>query len=95
MAEEEGVRQFKVEVIVGGERATCDGIEWKGKLWLVPHWLDGKATGGTTPARIIRFDSLPHDTFRGRYVVNYPIPKDFLTSRPRHNPALNMKICRL
>ena len=65
MAEEEGVRQFKVEVIVGGERTTCDGIERKGKLWLVPHWLDGKATRETTPARIIRFDSLPHDTFRG------------------------------
>src|SRR4029453_8233725 len=43
----------------------CDGIEWQGKLWLVPHWLDSTATGETTPTRIIRFDHLPHSDVWG------------------------------
>jgi hypothetical protein len=70
------IREFKVEVVTDdGTRHICDGIEWKEKLWLVPYWLDDTGTGQTTPARIIRFDSLPYDRFRNGYVVNLPIPK--------------------
>jgi hypothetical protein len=75
------MRQFQV-LVIGVEDGTinkCDGIEHEGKLWLVPRWLDAPAQGVTRPARLIRFDSVPHQhTPNARdgieYVINYPIP---------------------
>jgi hypothetical protein len=79
---------FKVLVIdvENGTIAKCDGIEHEGKLWLVPHWLEVPAQGVTKPARIIRFDSIPHQrTPNSRqgveYVINYPIPKELFGSQ--------------
>ena len=30
---------FLVMVVIDGETLQCDGIEWMGKLWLVPQWV--------------------------------------------------------
>lgn len=34
------------------------GIDYEGKIWLVPVWLIDQATGFATPERMIRVDSL-------------------------------------
>lgn len=46
---------FKVMVTFSdcGEMSICDGIEHKGKIWLVPHWLDCPATQERKPVRIV------------------------------------------
>lgn len=67
--------------IENGAISKCDGIEHEGKLWLVPHWLDVPAQGVTKPARLIRFDLLPHQhtpnsQYGVEYVINYPIPNE-------------------
>jgi hypothetical protein len=79
---------FKVMVIASddGSIHKCDGIEHESKLWLVPRWLDAPALGETKPARLIRFDSLPHQHTPGskygaEYVINYPIPKELFEVR--------------
>jgi hypothetical protein len=90
-----GIRQFKVHVIVGGEHCTCDGIEWKEKLWLVPHWLEDKASGVSTPARIIRFESLPHQPFRDGYVVTDPVPKELFDLAPLKQPVAGFEYVEL
>ena len=84
MAAGDDIRLFKVWLSIGGKDVqSCDGIAWKGKLWLVPVWLDEKATGAPTPARIIRFDSLRHDTFRDGYAITDPLPKELFDLSPR------------
>jgi len=74
------MKVLKVKVSVGGALCNADGIEYEGKLWLVPHWLDMPAQGVTMPSRIIRFDILPHADVRGTnlgdYILNGPMPKE-------------------
>jgi len=76
------MRQF-LALVIGLEDGTvsqCDGCEHEGKLWLVPRWLDAPAQGVTKPARLVRFDSVPHQHTPNapngfEYVINYPMPK--------------------
>lgn len=67
----------------GGAILTVDVIQHAGKFWMVPYWLDRPNEGGTTPNRIIRLDSLPHERMAsgspvGDFVVKHPIPKALL-----------------
>ena len=56
-----------------------EAIEYDGKLWLVPRWLEVPARGVSMPARIIRFDNQPHQRLPdGDYLLNGPIPKVLL-----------------
>lgn len=70
---------------VGNESGLfkIDVIEFEGGLWLVTEWLDNKAQGWTTPARIIRMDTIPHQRAQQGsdvdYVVNISIPKALLS----------------
>jgi len=59
---------------------TVDTIEYEGKLWLVPQWLDKPKEGLSRPARIIRMDSLPHVTGFGvhQFVLTNYMPKGVL-----------------
>ena len=43
-----------------GHVGLCDGIEYEGKLWLVPVWRSHPTEPYATPERIIRFDNFPH-----------------------------------
>jgi hypothetical protein len=75
-----------------GQVLTCDAVEWRGKLWLVPCWIDHIATGKTTPLRVIRFDNLPHTKAEGLdhmdFVVHDPIPKElFAFETPKESIA--------
>ncbi len=62
-----------------GSLYITDTIAWKGKLWLVPKWLDPLGTEKSKPDRIICMDALPHQKtppgFQADFVLNNPIPK--------------------
>lgn len=61
-----------------GNLYTCDTIQYEGKMWLVPQWIDTLGTGKSMPVRIIQLDVLPHQksSFAGHdFVLTYPIPK--------------------
>lgn len=40
----------------GGEISRCSAINYKGKAWLVPLWLENQVTGLSKPTRIVRVD---------------------------------------
>ncbi|HEY5379911.1 MAG TPA: hypothetical protein VIJ78_10300, partial [Pseudolabrys sp.] len=81
---------FKATVIVGGAIHKSDAIEYEGKLWLVPHWLDMPAQGVTMPARIIRFDNRQYSDVRGTnlgdFVVNDSMPKELFDHQTPRQP---------
>src|SRR5580704_17400667 len=67
----------------GGAVQECDAIKYDGKLWLVPQWLDEPGRGTTMPRRIIRIDSLPHESmtnpaFGLDFILSEPLPKAVL-----------------
>ena len=57
----------------------AETIEHKGKLWLVPEWLEASNEGWRTPARIVLLDVLEYQRFEtgepADFVLNHPIPK--------------------
>ena len=56
----------------------------------MPLWLDDTTQGVTTPARIIRFDSLRHQDIRGSgiadYVLNVSVPEELFDQKPVKQP---------
>src|SRR4051812_10620758 len=90
---------FKVKVVFGGIISNVDGIEWQGKLWLVPHWLDNKAAGQTTPARIIRFDNLDYEDVRGTnlgdFVITNSMPKELFSVETPKQPIAGYEYIEL
>ena len=81
---------YKVRAVSGSSLYTIDAIEWKGKLWLVPFWLDNPGKKETTPGRVIRFDNLRHSDVRGTsigdFLLNDPLPKELLTRETPKQP---------
>lgn len=43
-----------------GFAITCDGVEYKENLWLVPRWIDHPTELTSSPERILRFDCFQH-----------------------------------
>ena len=60
---------FKIMTLFSdsGEMSKCDGIEYQGKIWLVPHWLNYPATQERKPVRIVHLGAqgLKPSTFAG------------------------------
>lgn len=81
---------YKATVIFGGGLHKTDAIEFEGKLWLVPHWLDMPAQGVTMPGRIVRFDNLQYSDVRGTnlgdFVVNMSMPKELFAPESPKQP---------
>jgi hypothetical protein len=47
-------------MVVGDEQAgVFDTIEYEGKLWLVPYWIDEPDSDTLSPLRLICLDGLP------------------------------------
>lgn len=64
--------------IPDGKIYKCDTIEFEGKMWLVPEWVDNPREGWRKPVRIICLDILPHQKSPGGpadFVLNHGIPK--------------------
>ncbi len=71
-------------IFSGSKLIQCDAIEFERKLWLVPEWCDNEVEKKTWPARLIRFDNLPHQRSEGGqadYMVNTPIPEEVLSGK--------------
>ncbi len=70
---------------VGAGIFLIDTIEYDGKMWLVPDWLEAPSEGWKTPARIILLDSLYHQPFpsgsRYDFLLKLPMPKDVFEGR--------------
>mgnify|MGYP001579347307 FL=1 len=66
-----------------------DTIEYQGKMWLVPEWLDNALEGWRKPARIICLDALPHQKSSGGpadFVLNAGIPKSVCDGQIQTQP---------
>jgi hypothetical protein len=71
----------------------CDTIEFEGKYWLVPEWLENATTGKMQPLRIICLDLLPHQkTSLVDFVLNDPIPKCVFDGEIPVETTLNFQI---
>ena len=79
-----------------GKILKCDTIEFEGKFWLVPEWLEKAAIGEMQPLRIICLDLLPHQKIqRGTpadFVLNDPIPKCVFDGEIPPQTTLNFRI---
>ena len=75
---------FKTVVSFIGEinRYKVDTIEYEGKMWLVPVWLDSETEDISMPARIICLDNLPYQKIQEgtdyHFVLNCPIPRSIV-----------------
>lgn len=59
----------------------ADTIEYEGKLWLVPTWLESPSLSYKLPERIVCIETLAHMKAGMPgvdYVLNNPIPRDVL-----------------
>lgn len=45
-----------------GAVGRCFGVRHAGKLWLVPIWQKLPSEPSARPVRIVRFDTLPHQS---------------------------------
>jgi hypothetical protein len=97
--QEWAVKIYKAKVIFGGALHNADAIEYQGKLWLVPHWLDMPAQGVTMPARIVRFDNLRYDDVRstnlGDFVVTMSMPKELFETQSPKQPITGYEYLEL
>lgn len=53
---------------------TVDVIEHDGEFWFVPEWIDNPAKGTSSPARIVRLNSVPHRKHLGAKTGDFSIP---------------------
>lgn len=60
-------------------------IEWRGGLWLVLNWLQGRTTGERIPERLLRIDSLRVQKRQdGSFLLPNAIPISLFSGR--HQP---------
>ncbi len=83
------VKLLKVLVALEGEPHifTCAAIEYEGKIWLVPRWIEAPDEGYTMPERIILLDQFAHQKLGqpgdpADFAVNAPIPKILFEGEP-------------
>lgn len=77
------MKVFKTILATSGEmpRKTyrVDTIEYQGKMWIVPEWLETPRQGWKRPARLILLDVIPHQRTLGSpfgdFVLTSPIPR--------------------
>ena len=56
----------------------ADVIDYEGKFWLVPQWIDMPAQKSTTPLRIVSLETMKYHHLPGRkpeFVVQNPVPR--------------------
>jgi len=91
---------YKAMVAIEGEAAIykMDAIEYQGKFWLVPTWLDSPDGKQSKPLRLILLDSLQHQRLdpsggsRADFAVNNPIPKAVLDGRAPQQQGFSLNM---
>jgi hypothetical protein len=80
-----------------GKIYECDVIEFEGKTWLVPHWIDAPSQGVTSPGRLILLDTIPHKRTEGwmGIVVHNPVPKALLDRETPREPISGFEVREL
>jgi hypothetical protein len=78
---------FKTIVMIedDGSIGPCDTIQYEGRLWLVPEWLEVPSEQKTVPTRIIglapdRFQK-PNQKYRADYFLTGSISKALLAGQ--------------
>src|SRR4051812_13322582 len=56
-------RLFRIAASDGTRIFGAQGVEFEGRLWIVPEWLEAPDEGWRTPERMICFDDIPHQSF--------------------------------
>jgi hypothetical protein len=76
---------FKAILTVEGsnETSSVSVIEYDGKFWLVPQWLENRTAGWRKPERLIFLSDLAHQILpesssRGHFLVSAPVPTSVL-----------------
>lgn len=69
-----------------GALFACDTVEYQGKLWLVPEWIEGPSPGTEQPARLIGLPtglplSKPGPEYKADYLLPIPLSKATLAGR--------------
>jgi hypothetical protein len=70
-----------VSFVEGGALHAADTIRYEGGIWIVSVWSQSQAEGLVMPTRIIRIDTLRHQTmaagnhYGADFVLNEPLPK--------------------
>jgi hypothetical protein len=79
---------LKTLIAIEGTNEICrvDTIQYEGKLWLVPEWLESPTQGWKKPKRIILLDGLQYQRLRpgdlrGNFLLNAPIPRAVIDGR--------------
>jgi hypothetical protein len=79
----------KTAVLFEGDAAgkiyQADTIEYEGKFWLVPEWIEDPDTQCSRPLRIVPLDLWPHQKTPalGGFVINVPISRALFEGRVR------------
>ncbi len=73
------IRRFKTMVMLADkpEMVIADTIEFEGKLWLVPKWLEYPEERCSRPERMVRIDQFDHQEMKGwaaQVLLRTPIP---------------------
>jgi hypothetical protein len=74
-------RRVSVLIGAGSSIYQCDGVEFRGGLWLVPEWTRAPDASRRQPTRMIRVDHLKCQKpgpFGHDYLLNEPVPKSVL-----------------
>jgi hypothetical protein len=72
-------------LMTGGAHWLMDTIEYQGRFWLVPAWLDRRSAGWTRPLRIVWLATGQHKRTKvndqADFLVEEPIPKAVFDGR--------------
>jgi hypothetical protein len=91
-------RIFKTFVSVETSIFPMDTIEYEGKFWLVPRWLESIEEGWLTPERIISLENLQVQDLRkmpspsADFSVSVPIPKFVFDGDPEQPKAAGYRV---
>jgi hypothetical protein len=76
---------------LGGNYIDMDTVEYEGRLWLVPDWIEYPGTGLMKPTRMIALDQLGYSAIPNfgnvKWVISHSPPKELF-----EGPALSPKV---
>lgn len=81
---------YSTTMINGSNIEKMATIEYEGAFWLVPYWLDNKATGMTSPGRIIPLASFEHQKTQDGFLIPHQVPKFLFSADALPSEAIKL-----